>query len=72
MDILVIANKNVSVNSVSNAILRGTFLKIRKEWPGGDAVMSVNARDEELRAAFRSNVLKMRASHRHFQTICKQ
>ncbi len=71
MDILVIVNKNVPVNSINETVLRGIFLKVRKDWPGGQAAMPVNAKDETLRAAFRSRVLQMDASaeKRHWEEV---
>lgn len=71
MDILVVVNKNVPVNSVNETVLRGIFLKVRKDWPGGQAAMPVNAKDDTLRAAFRSKVLQMDASaeKRHWEEV---
>jgi len=71
MDILIVANKSVPVNSINEAVLRGIFLKVRKDWPGGQAAMPVNAKDETLRAAFRSKVLQMDASaeNRHWEEV---
>jgi len=58
-DLLVVANKSVAVGSVDASEIRAVFLK-NKSALGGDTVFPLNAKsDSDLRAAFRSRVLKM-------------
>lgn len=58
-DLLVVANKGVTVESADASEIRAIFLKSRTAL-GGTTVFPLNAKsDSELRAAFRTRVLKM-------------
>jgi hypothetical protein len=56
-DILIVANRDVSVNSISAAELRTFFLKQRTTWKNGDKVVPVHATDAHLKAQFLERVL---------------
>lgn len=59
-DILVIANKSVSVGSISKNELRDIFLKKKTSWGrGGQAIPLHAAEGSELRAEFRKRVIAM-------------
>lgn len=58
-DILIIANKAVSGDSITPADVRNFFLKKQSRWPGGIKVVPVNAKDQALRSEFRNRVLDM-------------
>jgi ABC-type phosphate transport system substrate-binding protein len=58
-DILVIANRGVSVNSIGIEELRDIFLKRRGNWSGAEKVIPINPRDASLRNQFRAKVLGM-------------
>jgi hypothetical protein len=58
-DILIITNKKVVVDSVSQTTIKNLFLKIRKAWDNGEKVLPINPKDERLRNDFRARVLSM-------------
>ncbi len=59
-DILIIANKGVSANSITVPELKAFFLKQKTRWKGGGRVVAVNAKEgNPLRAAFQKALLGM-------------
>ncbi|MCP4602614.1 MAG: hypothetical protein GY847_19215 [Proteobacteria bacterium] len=59
-DILIIANKGVSVNSITIPELKAIFLKQKANWKGGGRVVALNAKENTpLRAAFQKTLLGM-------------
>lgn len=61
-DILVIANNNVPIDSISVGELKAMFMKRRTTWKNGDKAVPIHARDNSpLRRAFQEKVLGMTA-----------
>ncbi|MCP4602906.1 MAG: hypothetical protein GY847_20715 [Proteobacteria bacterium] len=59
-DILVIANKGVSVNSITIPELKAIFLKQKAHWKSGGRVVALNAKEgTALRSVFQKTLLGM-------------
>ncbi len=62
-DILIIANRGVSVNSIIIPEIKAIFLKQKAHWKGGGRVVAANAKENTpLRAAFQKILLGMSAA----------
>ena len=62
-DIMVVANRSVSVDQITRAELRDFFLKKRTSWSKGGKVVPINSRKgTSLRKEFRKQVLNMSTS----------
>ena len=59
-DILIVAHKSVSTNSITTDELKNIFLKKKGSWEGGQKAVPIHAKsDSALRRAFDQKVLKM-------------
>ncbi len=62
-DILIVANKGVSADSITIPELKAFYLKQKTRWKGGGRVVAVNAKEgNPLRAAFQKTLLGMSAA----------